>query len=110
MKPYRMCAVLCGAALLCSAVLPVSQAADQQVTKIHVKYDRRSLATPEGAKKLYWRIRLAARLACHERDLRDISQSPDYRRCYEQAVGWAIDDVNSTQLTALAANEATHNR
>lgn len=110
MKPYRKCTVLCGAALLCIAVLPVSQAADQEVTKIHVKYDPRSLATPEGAKKLYWRIRLAARLACHEREIRDISQNPAFRRCYEQAVGWAIDDVNSTQLTALAANLASHNR
>ncbi len=101
MTLYRNRGVLSAATLLCAVFLSSANAGSLGVSSVPVKFVRADLATPAGARKLYWRIQLAARLACHGRDLRDISQNSSYYACYEQAVDNAVAEVNATELTAL---------
>ncbi len=102
MSLYRKCGLLSGAALLCLAGMAFGAQTDTLIVESHpVKYVRADLATPAGAKKLYWRIQLAARLVCHMSDVRELSQISAYRTCYDNAVENAVAEVNATQLTAL---------
>jgi UrcA family protein len=95
----------CGltAALLCTAAFIAAGAiaAEQTGDSIHVSYVAAELTHPEGAQTLYRHIQRAARMVCHEPDIRDLIAHEVYRRCYDRAVDDAVAKVDASTLTAL---------
>jgi len=79
------------------ALSTAAHAEDQPRSKT-VKFADLDIQTPEGAKVLYHRIRVAARSVCEERD-------PSFRdaehRCVEKAIDQAVEKVNAPYLSAL---------
>ena len=64
------------------------------------------LNEPAGARELYHRLKVAARIACTSANRVGLEPSPDPEACYEKALGKAIASVHIPQL-ALAYLE-TH--
>jgi UrcA family protein len=76
-----------------------SQGDQRSVT---VRYADLNLAGPEGAAKLYRRIRAAADLLCGPRvPPGTLWESPSYRRCFNAAVEEGVAQVHRPALTAL---------
>jgi UrcA family protein len=91
-----------GLALLCSAAVMASGAIARTTTEsMNVRYVAADLNTPDGAEKLYQRIRRAARLVCHEPNVRELDEYRLYQQCFDRAVDDAVAKVNSRALTAL---------
>src|SRR5260370_22664171 len=63
-----MTTLLCTAAFMATGAVAAPQASDS----INVSYVASDLTQPEGARTLYRRIQGAARMVCHEPDLRDL--------------------------------------
>ena len=77
------------------AVLGASPAlADEATRSVRVSYADLNLTTQAGAATLYGRIRSAARQVCGY-------EGPSFTSCFKKAVGDAVAQVNSPQLTAL---------
>ena len=68
---------------------------------ISVNYVSAELNTREGAEALYTRIKRAAKLVCHQPNIRELSEYRLYQQCYDRAVDAAVARVHSTELTAL---------
>jgi UrcA family protein len=82
---------------------------------IKVQYSPRDLNTSEGSAKVYGKIKAAARRVCHQTmESWDPARTRHYWECYALAVGKAVDDINSKNLTALhqqdAKQDAKHKR
>jgi len=101
-----MTAVLCMAAFMATGAI----AAAQDVESVNVSYVSTDLTQPEGAQKLYRRIQQAARMVCHQPDIRDLANYGIYQRCYEHAVDDAVAKVDATALTALHRSKTQHSR
>jgi UrcA family protein len=66
-----------------------------------IRYADLDLAGPEGAAKLYRRIRAAAALVCGPRaSPGSLSESPAYRKCFNTAVDRGVAQVHQPALTA----------
>jgi UrcA family protein len=76
-------------------------------TSTVVRYADLDLSQPEGAKALYRRIKIAARQACGDPDIRDLRLYARYRECYEHAVASAVEKVKSWRVSELHRDE-TH--
>jgi UrcA family protein len=92
-----------GVILLCAAAMVTSSAVAQTMTteSVSVSYVAADLGTESGADALYRRIRRAAKLVCHEPDIRELAKYRNYRQCYDGAVDAAVAKVDATALTAL---------
>src|SRR5262245_11073715 len=91
-----------GLAILCTAAVMASGAMAAPTTDtVSVRYVTADLATPDGAAKLYRHIRRAAKLACHQPNVHELTEYRLYEQCFERAVDAAVDKVNSSALTAL---------
>jgi UrcA family protein len=75
-----------------------AQAADESPPSKTVKFADLNIQTPEGAKVLYHRIRVAASQVCGDGDpiMRDA-----VRVCTDTAIDNAVKKVNAPYLTAL---------
>jgi UrcA family protein len=105
----RKCSVSVGLALLCAtAGMATGAIAEPTSDSISVRYVSTELTTPEGARALYTHIRRAAKLVCHEPDIRDLAGYRIYQECYEQAVDAAVTKVDSTAVTALHRGKNGH--
>jgi UrcA family protein len=72
---------------------------DQQSMVVH--YADLNLAGPEGAAKLYRRIRTAAALVCGPRaSPGSLWESASYRKCFNTAVEHGVAQVHQPALTA----------
>jgi UrcA family protein len=72
---------------------------DQQSRVVH--YADLNLAGPEGAAKLYRRIRTAAARVCGPRaSPGSLGESPSYRKCFNAAVEQGVAQVHQPALTA----------
>ncbi len=69
-----------------------------------VRYGDLDLNRPADARKLYSRIRLAARHVCGNPDIRNLADVARSQPCLEQAVDDAVARVNSPELTAIHYN------
>ena len=95
-----------GLAVICGAAVMAGGATAATITdSISVSYVTADLATPEGAQQLYQHIRRAAKSACHQPDIRDLTRYRLYRDCFERAVDAAVAKVDSSALTALHRNK-----
>jgi UrcA family protein len=87
-----------------------AQAADDIPPSKTVKFADLNIHTPEGAKALYQRIRVAAADVCDA----SIGSDPVVRQAMRSCVDTAIDDavkkVNAPYLTALRFGENTNVR
>ena len=100
-----MTTLLCTAAFMATGAVAAPQASDS----INVSYVASDLTQPEGARTLYRRIQGAARMVCHEPDLRDLVLFSAYQQCYDRAVDEAVAKVNATVLTALHRSKTQRN-
>src|ERR1700730_8650724 len=98
--PTGLTAVPLVTALICTAAF-VATGAVQAETSVHVSYVASDLTSPEAAQALYQRIQRAARAACNEPDIRDLTAHTVFKQCYERAVDEAVVKVDATVLTAL---------
>ena len=89
-----------GAAVL-GALWTTVQATEPEVPTKTVRFADLNLETPNGAKALYHRLRVAAREVCEQSVGSDPIMSPAVRGCIDQAIDNAVRKVNAPYLTAL---------
>jgi UrcA family protein len=95
-------AIGCALGTAALGVLSTSaQAADQDVPSKTVKFADLNIATPDGAKALYNRIRVAAREVCGKSAGGDPILSQATSGCINEAIDNAVKKVNAPYLTAL---------
>jgi UrcA family protein len=105
-KLYTAIGCVLGTTALC-ALSVSAQAADPDVPTKTVRFTDLNIQTPEGAKVLYNRIRVAAREVC------EISVGSDpiligaTRGCIDTAIDNAVKKVNAPYLTALRFGTGT---
>jgi UrcA family protein len=76
---------------------------------VTVSYGDLNLNTSAGVEALYARLRAAARTACDVRGGRPLAEQVLARTCYHEALGAAVDGVQSLTLSALhREREHTH--
>jgi UrcA family protein len=91
-----------GLTVLCTTVFMAAGAsAEPTLDAISVSYVSTDVSTPEGAQALYAHIQRAAKLVCHEPDVRELAQNRLYQQCFARAVDAAVAKVDSNALTAL---------
>src|SRR3984893_19364179 len=78
--------------LLCTAGFMATGAiaATQTEESIHLSYVTTDVAEPEGAKRLYRRIKRAARMVCHAPDLREEPAWGEVQQWYVRAVAESV--------------------
>jgi UrcA family protein len=99
--------ILGAAAVACTLFASVGVAEDREVTvAIAVNGQGLDLSQPEGAQKLYMRIKNAAYVACTRANRVGLAPSPDPTGCSEKALADAVRSANAPLLTR--AYLATH--
>ena len=83
-----------------AATSPQAQAADQRPLSKIVSYGDLNIDSEQGAKVLYARLRSAARDVCFPLESRDLIRSR-WQRCFDDALGSAVGQVNEARLTAM---------
>lgn len=102
-----MKAALMGLALVAGAIdAPAASAATAQsvadVPSIQVDFSDLNINTPEGAKRLYGRIEVAASKVCAPQvDRRELARHAIFEKCFDASVERAVAEVNSTALMAV---------
>ena len=81
-------------------VSAATQVGENVVRSRTLRYDAESLTNPVAAKKLYSRIRMTAKMVCHQ-ESDDVSNGRALAACVLQATSVAVGRVNSDELTAL---------
>jgi UrcA family protein len=76
-----------------------SEADAPRSTVVH--YGNLDLSRPEHARRLYARIKRAARMVCDNNPSSDIKRLNEYEKCLGQAVTEAVEKVHSEQVTAI---------
>ena len=98
----------CVAFALLPGVATVVSADEATQRSIAVRYDDLNIANEAGAKKLYSRIRSAAKSVCGTRhSLLLVGKSSAAAKCEQDAIENAVSKVNSRVLTALHNQKAT---
>jgi UrcA family protein len=95
--------VLVAAAAVASVLIAGNVAAkDRTVTvAIHVSAQGLQLNQPADARRFYFRLQLAATVACTHGNRVDLAPPPDPVSCYEKALGDAIRSANLPMLTQI---------
>jgi len=73
-----------------------------------VRYSDLDLSRPEDARRLYGRIRGAAREVCESLRATDLQRAQIYKQCMHKAVADAVAQVQSAQVTAIAGADIQH--
>jgi UrcA family protein len=101
---------LIGLTLLSAALtssLALATPAGYDSSSVVVRYPDLNPSQPDGARALYRRIKTAARQACGDSNIKDLTLYSRYRECYEHAVANAVEEVKSRRVSELHRNE-TH--
>lgn len=69
--------------------------------KIVVKYTDLDPSRPEDARRLYGRIKRAARAVCYNDPSSNLERLKTYENCLKQAVTAAVEKVQSEQVSAI---------
>jgi len=107
----RPTALLIGAAMLAATFVTHqadAQSAPGDTRQMVVHYSDLNLEQPEGALRLYRRIKSAAHQVCDADGSFDFQLTPQYRRCMTNAISGAVDRVQSKQLRSLWAYDTRH--
>jgi len=78
------------------------------VNQAVVHYSDLDLSCPEDARRLYGRIRIAARDVCQNFRGPDLQRLRVYKQCRAKAVADAVAQVRSPQLAAIAGLDIQH--
>jgi UrcA family protein len=105
-KLYAAICVLFGSAAV-GTPWTSAQASDQTAPTKTVKFADLDIQTPEGAKALYHRIRVAANQVCETKD-RDPVMREAKPACVDTAIDNAVKKVNAPYLTALRFGNANN--
>jgi UrcA family protein len=95
---YRV--ILCALSLAALGTVSASAQAESVPTKL-VQFADLNVATSEGAKTLYGRIRGAAKEVCRLSIGTDPIERVAAHSCIERAIDKAVKEVNAPALTAL---------
>jgi UrcA family protein len=85
---------------LALGVATTSNAADEFVPKVTVKYADLDIATSVGAATLYRRIQFAADNVCWQMYSNEAAYRRNKERCLQQVIARAVSQVNQPMLTA----------
>jgi UrcA family protein len=78
--------------------------------QMEIRYSDLNLQTSEGAKRMYTRLRMAARTVCENvSTTRDIGAPSSRERCYQESLSRAVDALGAESVAALHRN-ATSSR
>jgi UrcA family protein len=100
-------ATFAGSAATAAFATSVSQpqdARDMETSSVIVRYGRDDLTSDDGTKRLYERLQRAAETVCGSDqawDVLSVMQFRDVRMCEQDAMGRAVDEVDSPRLTAM---------
>jgi UrcA family protein len=107
----RPAALLIGTAMLAATFVThqaCAQSGPEEVSQVRVHYSDLDLEQPEGARRLYRRIKSAAQEVCHMQLGADLRLLQMQKRCMSNAVSRAVDQVQSAQLRALYSSDTQH--
>ncbi|HEX5462420.1 MAG TPA: UrcA family protein [Steroidobacteraceae bacterium] len=94
------------ATLLAPAIASAAQPAGG-VWHTTVSYSYSELASDQGTKALYRRIKKAAQLVCPMYDARDLAAYSESRECQKAAVAKAVHQIGNARLAALHTRTVT---
>jgi UrcA family protein len=80
-----------------AAATPAAEAPRSRV----VRYADLDLSRPEDARRLYGRIKRAARAVCDNEPFSDLERLRDYDKCLRQAVTEAVEKLHSEEVSAI---------
>jgi UrcA family protein len=98
---------LFGVLLLCAGTA-LADPVNSQESGVSVHYSEIDLTRPQGATRLYRRIKVAARVACDQYDSIEPARREVYRRCYLTAVDEAVRKVGADTLTEIHLSQTQH--
>jgi UrcA family protein len=73
-----------------------------------VAYGDLNLATEQGAKVLYVRLRYAAQDVCRPFEARELSRRRVWQKCIDQALSSAVEQINRPMVTAVHNQRSNH--
>lgn len=88
------------ATLLAPTIAAAAQP-DTDVRQTAVNYSYSDLASDQGTRALYQRIKRAARSVCPSFDPRDLVAFDENRECQRQAIASAVRQIGSQRLAAV---------
>jgi UrcA family protein len=71
-----------------------------------VRYREADVGQRSGAQMLYGRIRVAARIVCHEHDGAEPARRQRYTACLKASVDRAVEELDAPLVTALHEQRA----
>ena len=99
-KGCALAAIALAPVLTAHAATPAPWPAEE-TTRVVVQYKDLDLSQNKDAKRLYWRIVKAARIACDNDPESDLRRLASYEKCMRDAVNNAVAQVNSSQLSTV---------
>lgn len=99
-KRYALLGIATLAAVATANLATAAPETDEPRSTV-VRYGDLDLSRPEDARRLYGRIKRAARTVCDNHPLSDFKRLDEYEKCLGQAVGEAVEKVQSEQVTAI---------
>lgn len=92
------------ALLIGIAMVPAASAAPiDETPSLVVQYDPQNLATDSGARAVYAKIASAARQVCPGDSSRDLRAIFDARKCRQEAIARAVNQIHQPRLVEIAA-------
>ena len=99
-KRHALLGIATLAAMVTANMATAAPEADEpQSTVVH--YEDLDLSRPADARRLYGRIKWAARKVCDNNPSSDIRRLKEYEKCLGQAMTEAVEKVQSEQVTAI---------
>ena len=96
------------AVVACVATSGTAAAATSVKTQlIAVHYDDLNLSSPSGVRRLYSRIKVAARVVCGRPSLALLGAKDRSKECAQEAIERAVDDIDNGKLTAMHKSKAS---
>jgi UrcA family protein len=96
---------LAAVAVALSANLACAGPRDDGPRTLVVRYLDLDLSQPRDARRLYGRIKSAARAVCENAPYRDMAGLDLYEKCVAHAVTAAVKTVNAAQLSQVSAGD-----
>lgn len=99
-KRYALVGIAALAAVL-TANLASATPEDDGPRTLVVRYSDLDLSQPGDARRLYARIKVAARSVCDNSPSSDLMRLAQYEKCMNQAIRRAVGTVNAAQLNKI---------
>jgi len=90
--------------LIACLVGPLAQpasAAAPDVTSVTVRYADLNLASSDGVRTLYRRLKAASQQVCQPYESRELTRHVRWRACYDAALSGAVAELDVSMLTRL---------